>query len=110
MELSELARSYDNVFFSVENVIAHKNIYARNMQDNLAKQGRVGQNVGMNKQAFIELLRMLDYYEIPHILIKPDKDNWANDKLRFERVTGWRKRSNKDTRSAAFFGYLAEGS
>ena len=58
-------------------------------------------------QAQVTLMRAFDHYEIPYILHKPSKNNFADDKNKFERLTGWDKRSNRDTRSAAYFGLLA---
>ena len=37
---------------------------------------------------------------------RPTKSNFAGDSERFKRVTGWQGKSNKDLRSAAFFGFL----
>ena len=50
---------------------------------------------------------MLDKFHIQYVLNRPQRGNWANNKAQFERVTGWTKRSNEDTRAAAYFGYLA---
>jgi hypothetical protein len=41
---------------------------------------------------------------VRHKVSKKWKD--AAGKKEFERVTGWKGRSNEDTRSAAYFGYL----
>ena len=54
-----------------------------------------------------EIMRELDSRGIPYELHKPSGGNWADNKVRFERVTGWKGRSNPETRSAAYFGYLA---
>lgn len=89
----------------IEDVNANKFIYARN-----TKSGAVGQNiaqkVGMCKQAQIELVRVLESFGVDYKLVKPQGGNWAKNKAQFERVTGWTKRSNEDTRSAAYFGWL----
>ena len=89
----------------IEDVNKKNFIYARNN-----KAGAVGQTiarkVGMVQQAATELERWLKHYNENYILIAPQKGNWAKNKKQFEQVTGWEKRSNEDTRSAAFFGYL----
>ncbi len=89
----------------VEDVNANKFIYSRN-----TKSGplglRIAQDVGKVKQAQIELVRALESYGVEHKLVKPQKGNWAKNKKQFERVTGWKQRSNEDTRSAAYFGWL----
>ena len=89
----------------IEDVKANKFIYARN-----TKKGAFGlsiaQDVGKVKQAQIELERFLEYHGQKVMLVKPQASNWAKDKEKFERITGWTKRSNEDTRSAAYFGFL----
>lgn len=89
----------------IEDVKANKFIYARN-----TKKGAFGlsiaQDVGKVKQAQIELERFLEYYGQKIMLVKPQSGNWAKNKVQFERVTGWTKRSNEDTRSAAYFGFF----
>lgn len=55
----------------------------------------------------VDLQRMLDHYEIPYVLHRPQAGNWADKRPLFEKVTGWKGNSNPDTRSAAYFGFLA---
>jgi len=93
--------------FSIENVMANQFIYNRNNQKNLALQGKIGMSVGRCQQAQVELMRLLEYCDVPYVLHKPTKDNWAKDKAKFEKATGWTGRSNEDGRSAAYFGFLA---
>jgi len=102
--------------FSVEHVEINKPIFAGKKALNFRSHGRKGQNVGQCKQAQIELVRALDYYKAKYILIPPTKGNWGSCKTpaitkamtnQFKKVTGWQGRSNSDTRSAAFFGFLA---
>lgn len=89
----------------VEDVNKNKFIYSRN-----DKSGAVGktvaQSVGMVRQSGVELVRALEWHEQNIKLIPPNKGNWANNKALFERLTGWQGKSNVDTRSAAYFGYL----
>lgn len=96
------------VHFSIENVCANNFIYARNEQEQYGKANQsIARKLGMVQQAQIELMRWIEFYGFSYELHKPQKGNWANNKAQFQKVTGWTKRSNEDTRSAAYFGYLA---
>lgn len=108
-ELMEMANRFDRatLLFSVEAPNSNKFIYARNRFDNPSIQGTVAMGIGKNQQSQVELCRWLDYLNIKYILNKPSKENWAKNKKQFERLTGWTGRSNEDTRSAAYFGFIA---
>lgn len=97
----------NNVLLGIEDVKANKFIYARNAHGNKNILANIATKVGRNQQSQIELERELTRKGIKFVNFKPQKGNWAENKKQFEAVTGWKKRSNKDTRSAAFFGYLA---
>lgn len=90
----------------IEHTDANKFIYARNETGNAKVRTKKGMGVGKNQQAQCEVCGWLDYHNIEYKLVKPSRDNWAEDKARFNRITGWKGTSNKDTRSAAFFGFL----
>lgn len=94
-------------YVSIEDVQANKPTFSKKGDGTLQKKLKIAQNVGQCKQAQRELMRVLDYYEIPYFLTKPTRGNWANNKAFFEKVTGWKKNSNVDTRSAAYFGFIA---
>ena len=104
--IRQLHEDYD-VLVSIEDVISNKFIYARNVHSNSKVQSTIAMSIGRNQQSQVELERELTRHGIKYINFKPQKGNWAENKDQFEKVTGWDKRSNKDTRSAAFFGYLA---
>ena len=104
--IRQLHEDYD-VLVSIEDVISNKFIYSRNRHSNPKIQSTIAMSIGRNQQSQVELERELSRYGIKYINFKPQKGNWAENKKQFEQVTGWDKRSNKDTRSAAFFGYLA---
>lgn len=91
---------------SIENVTANKFVYSRNDKGSRANVSKIAMGVGRCQQAQVELCRQLDERGIAYVLHKPQADNWAKNKARFERVTGWSNRSNEDTRSAAYFGWL----
>jgi len=97
------------LLFSVENVMANQFMYGRNTNDNPAIQSKMAMYVGRCQQAYVELIRVLEYYDVKYVTFKPSRSNWAKakDKPTFERFTGWNGRSNEDTRSASYFGYLA---
>lgn len=92
--------------FSIENVCENNFVYARNQKPTRAEMSRVGIAIGRCQQSQVELMRVLDAYSVPYALHKPQRGNWSKNRAQFEKVTGWTKRSNADTRSAAFFGWL----
>ena len=108
MEVINLAKAEENdVLFSIEDVMANQFVYARNQHNSKAAQSKIAMSIGRCQQSQVELMRALDYIGISYELHKPTKNNWAKNKPMFEKATGWTKRSNEDTRSAAYFGYLA---
>ena len=107
IETVEKFRFLNDAVFSIENTLANNFIYGRNRTKNNLVNQKIMLNVGRCQQSQIELMRWLDYYGMPYILNAPAKGNWADNEEQFKRITGWSKRSNKDTRSAAYFGYLA---
>jgi len=102
----DLVSEYTDAKWIIEHVDKNQFIYTRNNQKNKALQAKVGMAVGKCQQSQIELVRMLEHFNMKYKLIAPTKDNWSKDKAQFTRFTGWTKRSNEDTRSAAYFGYL----
>ena len=97
---------YDPVF-AIENVKVNSFIYGRNQKNSQAINGRVAQNVGMCKHAQTVAEQFIEDSGYEIIRIKPQGGNWAKRRQHFEVVTGWNKQSNEDTRSAAYFGYMA---
>ena len=68
---------------------------------------QTGKNIGKCQQAQIELERAAEFYG--HKVVRHKVSSmWKGQpgKVQFEQVTGWTGRSNEDTRSAAWFGYL----
>lgn len=92
---------------AIEDVMANQFIYGRNTVSNRKVQSKIAMSVGRCMQAQYELVQMLEHNGVTVKKFKPRGGNWAKNKALFERVTGWDKRSNEDTRSAAFFGQLA---
>lgn len=100
-------RQEGEIMFSIENVLAKNGLYARNAHANARIAQNIALKLGRCQQAQAELMRELDHREIPYQLIKPTKGNWADDNRTFQRITKWAGRSNADTRSAAYMGFLA---
>jgi len=95
------------LMFSIEDVCSQNFVYTRNAKASKAAHAQVALSVGRCQQSQTEVMRELDSRGIPYELHKPSGGNWADNKARFEKVTGWKGRSNPETRSAAYFGYLA---
>lgn len=104
--LPELQKQGD-LFFSIENVLAQNFVYSRNVKATKGAQGAVSNSIGRCQQNQRELMRWLEHYDLPCIAYTPTSGNWADNKVLFERVTGWVGRSNSESRSAAYFGWLA---
>lgn len=107
--MDEISHLGDMALVSIEDVMANKFVYSRNRGGSKSVQSKIAMQIGQCQQAQKELMQWLEWYEIPYVLHKPQKGNWAKDRAQFEKVTGWMGRSNGDTRAAAFFGYLALG-
>lgn len=99
----------DNIkcLFSIEDVNSQDFIYNRNVKASVKATIEVARALGKCQQAQVSLQRMLDHHKIPYVNFTPQSGNWKDLKRQFELVTGWKGRSNGDTRSAAFFGFLA---
>jgi hypothetical protein len=93
--------------FSIENVMANQFVYARNRQKKKAVESQIAMRTGRCQQAQLELMRWLDHYKKPYVVHKPQSGNWADKRELFQKITGWKCNSNPDTRSAAYFGFLA---
>lgn len=78
---------------------------ARDRKANIHVKLKIAQHIGMCKQSQIELERLFEHCKIKVVKHKISK-MWKKDKSQFEKVTGWKGRSNEDTRSAAYFGWL----
>ncbi|QDP67502.1 MAG: hypothetical protein Unbinned5350contig1004_9 [Prokaryotic dsDNA virus sp.] len=99
-----------DIEFHIEDVNAVSAAFsARDRKTNINVKLKMAQHIGMCKQSQIELERFLSHYNIKIVNHKISK-MWKKDKSQFESVTGWKGRSNEDTRSAAYFGFLGLGS
>ena len=93
------------VEFHIEDVCANNAAFQKSGVKNAKAATAINRSVGKCQQAQIELERFLASFLIFPVKHKISK-MWKNDKAQFEKVTGWSGRSNEDTRSAAYFGWL----
>lgn len=99
--------SNSRTVFSIENNLSVNAVFTKNAQRSKAAHAKVSLSVGRVQQAQTELMRALDHYDVPYMLQK-NSSVWKDtkEKAQFEKVTGWTKNSNADTRSAAYMGWL----
>jgi len=101
----------DLIEFHIENILSVNAVYKDRMaaRGNAAVHRKMSNSVGRCQQSQVEVERMIERIFNPDAIIKhkPSK-MWKdqNGKKQFEKVTGWKGRSNEDTRSAAYFGWL----
>lgn len=114
MTLPELMRfiAEHDYHYAIEDIAAIKPVYARNNKGNRQVIGRIAQNVGQVKQTGRHIIETLELYQRRYRTFKPQSGNWGTLKPQMGRGvlalrTGWDGDSNKDTRAAAFFGWLA---
>lgn len=100
-------RHQPGIRYSIEDVMANKFVYKRNRHGSSSAQSKIAMQVGRVQQAQEELVRLLRHHGAEVVLQPPMRGNWAKQRNIFEQATGWKGRSNEDTRSAAFFGWLA---
>lgn len=95
-----------DIVLHVENVKGIKAVW-HNKGGNKKSFGGTSQNVGKNKHAQTCIEQLAAHLDIPIKLYKPCS-HWkdTSQKALFERATGWTGSSNKDNRSAAYFGLL----
>ncbi len=105
--MAELKKDYGmRVIVSIENNLINNFVYGKNANKNKKIEGEILRKVGRVQQAQIELMRDLDQIGTAYVLHKPTSRNWKKNTELFKRTTGWTGRSNDDTRSAAYFGWL----
>lgn len=70
-------------------------------------KNKISERVGMVKQAQTSIEQVAGELGIQVVLHRVSSQ-WkkGRNKVLFEKVTNWKGRSNEDTRSAAWFGYL----
>ena len=109
IQLLEAVEKEEDCLLSIENTLHSGGLYAKNQEPSRKVRDKIAIATGKCQQAQTELQRWLDHHAVAYVLHKPGKYNWAKtaNKPVFESVTGWKKQSNEDTRSAAYYGFLA---
>ena len=92
----------------IENVLGN-NTSSFNHSSRFSKgvNSKISEKVGMCKQAQSEVEKLCKHLGIEVVRHRVSKQ-WKSgaSKDTFKRVTGWAGRSNEDSRSAAYFGWL----
>jgi hypothetical protein len=73
-----------------------------------AINAKISERVGRCKQAQLEVEKIANHFDIKIVKHKVSS-KWKEGSAetnQFKKLTGWTGRSNPDTRSAAYFGYL----
>ncbi len=97
-----------NTELHIEDVNGNKSSsFNHNAKQSKQVQNKISESVGRCKHMQIEVEKVAEHFNIKVVRHKVSS-KWkdAAGKKEFERVTGWKGRSNEDTRSAAYFGYL----
>ena len=95
-----------NIELHMENVKGVSGIFSqRTAGKNKGIALKMAQSVGMCKQVQTEIERIAEYLNVKVVHHQVSK-MWKKEKAQFEKLTGWTGRSNEDSRSAAYFGYL----
>lgn len=88
----------------IEDVTYHKAIYAKKSSKNPRVNAAIGKSVGQCQGMYKCLLNMLEHIGAEVFVFKPlqgtAKATKTNADL-FNKITGWREKSNPDTRDAA---------
>jgi hypothetical protein len=100
-------RRYQDIEMHIEDVcgVSYSGFHYKKKESQEIR-AKKSENVGMCKQAQKEVERLAEYHNIEVVKHKISKCWKKEDKKQFELVTGWNGRSNEDTRSAAYFGWL----
>lgn len=110
LDFNNLLDEYEGqlVEVHIENVCANNAVFMKSTRGSkaMAEAKARGRTLGMCQQAQIELERVMNSWCNVEIVKHKISKVWKKDKAQFEKVTGWKGRSNEDTRSAAYFGFL----
>ena len=93
----------------IEDLCANKSsAFSHRRDDPLAVKYKKSESVGRCKQMQLEVEKVAEHFDIKIVRHKVSS-RWKKGPAalkEFKQVTGWKGRSNEDTRSAAYFGYL----
>ena len=110
VELFEIIKfNSDEVFEAhMENVCGNNATFQKRGIHNQRATTNVSRSLGKCQQSQIELERVFKHLGVK-VVLHPISKNWkaaSIGKKALEKYTGWTGRSNEDTRSAAYFGWL----
>lgn len=92
----------------MENTCAINSTFQKKGIYNQRAATNVSRSIGKCQQSQIELERLFKHLKLK-VVLHPISKNWKSasiGKKALEKYTGWTGRSNEDTRSAAYFGWL----
>jgi hypothetical protein len=99
-------QSINEIEIHIEDVCANSAVFRGG--HSVSVQQSLARRLGKCQQSQVEVERMAEHLGVKVVKHKISK-KWKCAKIgkaEFERVTGWIGRSNEDTRSAAWFGFL----
>jgi hypothetical protein len=100
---------YDSVELHIENLNGNKSSsFNHNKKMSAAVKYKISESVGKCKQVQIEIERMAEHFgiKIVHHKVSSAWKKGEAQTNQFKLATEWKGRSNEDTRSAAYFGFL----
>ena len=108
LDIEDILGFIDKIELHIEDLNANKSsAFNHKGRQSKAVQNKISESVGRCKQVQVEVERIAEYFGIKIVRHKVSS-KWkdAAGKKEFERNTGWSDRSNEDTRSAAWFGFI----
>lgn len=106
-ELAMELQAEDKVQINIENVCAINATFNKQFVKNRRAETTVSRSLGMCQQSQTEVERMAAYIGV-EVVKHPISSKWKDAEKGKEILAklGWQGKSNEDTRSAAYFGYL----
>jgi hypothetical protein len=95
-----------HVSIHIEDVCGMSAVFRQRQSNNAAVSMKMANSVGRCQQSQVEVERMAEHFGFEVVKHKISKCWKKDDKNQFKLVTGWKGRTNEDTRSAAYFGFL----
>ena len=99
----------NHVTWHIEDVMKRDIVFGQKLTPNAMVNMKIAHGIGRCSQSQLELENLLKYFfPNDHIIHYGISDKWKDKdgKKEFKTLTGWTKRSNEDSRSAAYFGFL----
>ena len=105
IELQEFLLLNKGALVVIEDVMKNTATFSKKGAVTQGSIRKVAYSVGRCAQVGYHLVQFCEHHDIKYVL-KPISSMWKKQKSVFERITGYTGRSNEDTRSAAYFGFL----